>query len=59
MVKGGDDSGGSRLPDVIERDRIVRPEPPPSLFHALMLPQEFDRLIFAYEPFTLILVLYG
>jgi hypothetical protein len=37
MVKGGNDSSGPRLPDVIERDGIVRSKPPPSLLHVQIL----------------------
>jgi hypothetical protein len=37
MVQGGDDSCSPRLLDVIERNRIIRPKPPPSLLHVLMI----------------------
>ena len=37
MVEGGDDSSSARLLDVIERNRITRPKPPPSLLHVLMI----------------------
>ena len=36
MVQGRDDSGGSGLLDVLERNRIGRPKPSPSLLHDLL-----------------------
>src|SRR5580700_4219112 len=42
MVQSGDDPSGARLLDVIERNRIIRSKPPPSLLHALMLSLAFS-----------------
>src|SRR5277367_885216 len=36
MMQSGDDPGRSGLLDVIKRNRIARPKPPPSLLHVLV-----------------------
>ena len=38
VMQGGDDAGGTGLPDLVERDRIVRPEPAPCLLHRCLPP---------------------
>jgi hypothetical protein len=38
MMQRRDDPRRARLLDVIEGNRIIRAEPPPSLLHILMLP---------------------
>src|SRR5271154_4181584 len=36
MVQSSNDPSGPRLLDVIERNRIIRPKPPPGFLHGLM-----------------------
>jgi hypothetical protein len=35
VVQRAHDAGGTRLPDMLQRNRILRTEPPPGLFHRL------------------------